>query len=137
MTRTRLALAAIALVSVLAGCAVDPPAQRAVAAPAPTSQPSPEPAPATTAAPATSTPDTSTPAKATSAPKTTTPKAKRRDPATSPGCGQRAVDAGKFNPRCKEYQGYLDPGGPGRPKTSGEIQREWACQQGYLPKSEC
>lgn len=56
---------------------------------------------------------------------------------TGPGCGQRAVDAGRFNPDCKEYQGYLDPGGAGRKDTSGEEQRRYACEQGYLPKSEC
>ncbi|WP_037363434.1 hypothetical protein [Amycolatopsis orientalis] len=131
---TRRAVAAIALALALTGCTADPPAQRAVAGASPTSQPGPQPAPATTTVPATPAPIASTPA---SVPSSTKPKAKRRDPATSPGCGQRAVDAGRFNPRCKEYQGYLDPGGPGRPKTSGEIQREYLCQQGYLPRSEC
>ncbi|PKV96136.1 hypothetical protein ATK30_7072 [Amycolatopsis echigonensis] len=134
---TRRAVAAIALALALAGCAGNPPAQHAVAGPAPTSRPSPEPAPSTTTTPTATTPAASTPAKATSTPKTTASEAKRRDPATSPGCGQRAVDAGKFNPRCKEYQGYLDPGGSGRPKTSGEIQHEYLCQQGYLPPAEC
>jgi hypothetical protein len=47
------------------------------------------------------------------------------------------MKAKKFNPACAEYQGYLDPGGPGRGKTSGEIQQEYGCKQGYIPKSEC
>jgi hypothetical protein len=47
------------------------------------------------------------------------------------------VIAEKFNPKCPEYQGYLDPGGAGRSKTSGDIQREYGCQQGYIPKSQC
>jgi hypothetical protein len=47
------------------------------------------------------------------------------------------MTAGKFNPKCAEYQGYLDPGGPGRGKTSGEIQQQYGCQQGYIPKSQC
>jgi hypothetical protein len=47
------------------------------------------------------------------------------------------VDAGKFNPHCKEYEGYLDPGGPGRGKTSGDLQHDYGCQQGYIPKSQC
>ncbi|MCG3755305.1 hypothetical protein [Amycolatopsis sp. Poz14] len=137
MTLTRLAIAAIALALVLAGCTENPPAQHAVAGPPLASQSAPEPAPSTTTVPVASPPAASTSAKPTGTPKTSTSQGKRRDPSTGPGCGQRAVNAGKFNPRCKEYQGYLDPGGPGRPKTSGEIQREWACQQGQLPASEC
>lgn len=55
-----------------------------------------------------------------------------------PGCGQRAVDAGRFNPACAEYQGYLDPGrAGGRPANSGDLQHDWGCQQGYIPESEC
>ncbi|ATY11621.1 hypothetical protein CU254_15000 [Amycolatopsis sp. AA4] len=135
MTRVRFAVAAIAVTLTLAACTENPPAQHAVAAAPPTSQLSPE--PAQTTAPTTAPPAASTSAKATSAPKTSTPKANQRDLSTGPGCGQRAVTAGKFNPRCKEYQGYLDPGGPGRPKTSGEIQHDYLCQQGQLPKSEC
>ncbi|KID32061.1 hypothetical protein HQ32_00945 [Prauserella sp. Am3] len=53
------------------------------------------------------------------------------------GCGQRALDKGEFNPDCKEYQGYLDPGGAGREDTAGEAQLEYACEQGYIPKEKC
>lgn len=57
---------------------------------------------------------------------------------SAPGCGQRAVNAGTFNPACSEYQGYLDPGREsGRQPNSGDIQHDWGCQQGYIPKSEC
>src|SRR5699024_3345249 len=56
----------------------------------------------------------------------------------APGCGQRAVESGQFNPQCEEYQGYLDPGTiAGRGPTSGEIQRQYGCEQGYIPESEC
>lgn len=56
---------------------------------------------------------------------------------TGPGCGERALEAGEFNPDCKEYQGYLDPGGRGRDDTAGEAQLEYACEQGYIPKEKC
>lgn len=57
---------------------------------------------------------------------------------TSPGCGQRAVARGRFNPSCQEYQGYLDPGrAGGRGPSSGDLQTEYGCQQGYIPESEC
>lgn len=60
------------------------------------------------------------------------------DADTSPGCGERAVDEGKFDPECDEYQGYLDPGtAAGRDPTSGEIQRQYGCEEGYIPQSEC
>ncbi|WP_157358622.1 hypothetical protein [Amycolatopsis sp. ATCC 39116] len=106
--------------------------------------------PATSAPPSTSmsAPSTTSPRVATPPPSptpvapppnssthTTTRRSPRAD--SGPGCGQRAVNAGRFNPKCPEYQGYLDPGGPGRGKTSGDLQREYACEQGYLPKSEC
>ena len=55
---------------------------------------------------------------------------------TGPQRPQRC--AGRFNPSCSEYQGYLDPGtSAGRGPTSGEIQTEWGCEQGYIPASEC
>ncbi|WP_433030649.1 hypothetical protein [Actinomycetospora sp. CA-053990] len=54
------------------------------------------------------------------------------------GCGQRAVSAGEFNPSCSEYQGYLDPGrAGGRAPSSGDLQTEWGCEQGYIPAEEC
>jgi hypothetical protein len=57
---------------------------------------------------------------------------------TAPGCGQRAVNAGKFNPSCSEYQGYLDPGkAGGREPNSGDKQLQYGCEQGYIPKSQC
>jgi hypothetical protein len=56
---------------------------------------------------------------------------------TGPGCASKAITANKFHPTCPEYQGYLDPGGPGRGKTSGEVQHEYGCEQGYIPKEEC
>jgi hypothetical protein len=53
-------------------------------------------------------------------------------------CGERAVERGVFDPTCSEYQGYLDPGtSAGRGPTSGEIQEQYGCQQGYIPQSEC
>jgi len=53
------------------------------------------------------------------------------------GCAARAMAAGKFDPSCPEYQGYLDPGGPGRGPTSGDLQHQNGCQQGYIPRSQC
>ncbi len=54
------------------------------------------------------------------------------------GCGRRAVTAGVFNPSCSEYQGYLDPGrAGGRAPSSGDLQTEWGCEQGYIPADEC
>ncbi|WP_370944636.1 hypothetical protein AB5J62_36710 [Amycolatopsis sp. cg5] len=63
--------------------------------------------------------------------------AKKTSSPSGPGCGLRAVTSGKVNPACLEYQGYLDPGGPGRGPTSGELQHQYGCEQGYIPKSEC
>ncbi|MBB3663731.1 MULTISPECIES: hypothetical protein [Prauserella salsuginis group] len=65
------------------------------------------------------------------------PSARAGDTDTGPGCGERAVEAGEFNPDCKEYQGHLDPGGRGRGDTAGEAQLEYACEQGYVPKEKC
>lgn len=57
---------------------------------------------------------------------------------TAPGCGQRAVAEGHYDSACQEYQGYLDPGtAAGRGPTSGELQQQWGCQQGYISKDEC
>ncbi|MEJ2886226.1 hypothetical protein [Actinomycetospora aeridis] len=57
---------------------------------------------------------------------------------SSSGCGQRAVTAGRFDASCDEYQGYLDPGtSAGRAPSSGEIQTQWGCEQGYIPEDEC
>ncbi len=100
-------------------------------------------APPPTSAPSTTSPSAATsppsPVPVTPSPSTSTRLTTKRSPRadSGPGCGQRAVNAGRFNPKCPEYQGYLDPGGPGRGKTSGDLQREYACEQGYLPKSEC
>lgn len=97
-------------------------------------------APAATPPPATSAAPTSlspTPVTTAPAPPPSTSTGRSTPADSRPGCGQRAVDAGKFNPQCPEYQGYLDPGGPGRGDTSGDLQREYACEQGYLPESEC
>lgn len=53
-------------------------------------------------------------------------------------CAQLAMAAGQFDPSCSAYQGYLDPGTPvGRAPTSGEIQMQYACEQGLIPKSDC
>ena len=53
-------------------------------------------------------------------------------------CAQRAMAAGQFDPSCAAYQGYLDPGTlPGRAPTSGEIQMQYACEQGLVPRSDC
>ncbi|GAA4925611.1 hypothetical protein EV188_102796 [Actinomycetospora succinea] len=58
--------------------------------------------------------------------------------ASASGCGQRAVDAGRFDASCDEYQGYLDPGtSAGRAPSSGETQTQWGCEQGYIPEDEC
>lgn len=57
---------------------------------------------------------------------------------TAPGCGGRAVDAGVFNPGCTEYQGYLDPGTRGgRAPSSGELQMQNGCKQGYITGPQC
>ena len=46
---------------------------------------------------------------------------------SSAACGRRAVPAGKFDPSCSEYQGYLDPGrGGGRGPSRGDLQSEYA-----------
>lgn len=67
------------------------------------------------------------------APETSTRRvpAPTQAPATSStkGCAAAAMAAGRFNPSCPEYQGYLDPGGPGRGPTSGDIQSQYAKQQ--------
>lgn len=53
-------------------------------------------------------------------------------------CAQRAMAAGRFDPSCAAYQGYLDPGTlAGRAPTSGEIQMQFACEQGLVPRSDC
>lgn len=53
-------------------------------------------------------------------------------------CAQQAMAAGQFDPSCSAYQGYLDPGtSAGRAPTSGEIQMQYACEQGLVPESDC
>lgn len=53
-------------------------------------------------------------------------------------CAQQAMTAGQFDPSCSAYQGYLDPGtSAGRAPTSGEIQMQYACEQGMIAKSDC
>jgi hypothetical protein len=69
---------------------------------------------------------------------TTAPVRRKTSSPGSAGCGQRAVTAGTFNPSCREYQGYLDPGtAGGRAPSSGELQLQYLCQTGQAPKSEC
>ena len=54
------------------------------------------------------------------------------------GCAQRAMAAGQFDPSCAAYQGYLDPGtSAGRAPTSGEVQLQYACEQGLVPEDDC
>ncbi|WP_339122680.1 hypothetical protein [Pseudonocardia sp. D17] len=56
----------------------------------------------------------------------------------APGCGERAVAAGRFDPSCAEYQGYLDPGTrAGRGPTSGDVQLQNLCRTGQAPASDC
>ncbi len=105
-------------------------------APTTTSEPTtsePTTAPTTTRAPPTT---TRAPATTTRAPATTT-QAPALKPNSTAGCAARAMAAGKFDPSCPEYQGYLDPGGPGRGPTSGDLQHQYGCQQGYIPRSQC
>jgi hypothetical protein len=88
-----------------------------------------------------------TPTSPTSTARTTTSSTRRTSttrrtarPAadTGTGCGGRAVARGVFNPACSEYQGYLDPGrAAGRAPSSGDLQHDYGCQKGYIPKSEC
>ncbi len=73
----------------------------------------------------------------TARPTPTTTKAPVQQADSGPGCAGRAMAASKFNPSCPEYQGYLDPGGPGRGPTSGEIQHQNGCKAGYIPASQC
>lgn len=57
---------------------------------------------------------------------------------TAPGCGGRAVGASVFNPACTEYQGHLDPGTRGgRAPSSGELQTQYGCEQGYITGAQC
>lgn len=53
-------------------------------------------------------------------------------------CAAAALQAGRFDPSCPAYQGYLDPGArAGRAPTSGERQYADGCKRGYIPKSRC
>jgi hypothetical protein len=53
-------------------------------------------------------------------------------------CAARAMAAGRFDPSCPDYQGYLDPGTKaGRAPTSGEMQMMYLCKEGRVPRSEC
>ncbi|MCO7193321.1 hypothetical protein [Pseudonocardia sp. McavD-2-B] len=59
-------------------------------------------------------------------------------PVPAGDCAQRAMAAGRFDPSCPAYQGYLDPGSSaGRAPTSGETQLQFLCQKGLVPRSEC
>ncbi|MFC4948584.1 hypothetical protein [Pseudonocardia sp. GCM10023141] len=78
---------------------------------------------------------TSDPAPATRKPVTGKPATSK---VAAPGCAARAMATGRFDPGCAEYQGYLDPGtAGGRAPTSGEIQQENGCKQGYIPADQC
>ena len=136
----RLLLPAALVVWVVSGCegrgaAPLPPAATTPAVTTPTTSATEvatlDPAPSTAALAPTST-STSTPA-----PTTKTPA--KPKPRSTTGCAARALAAGRFDPTCPEYQGYLDPGSrAGRGPTSGEVQtRWWNCKEGLLPKSQC
>ncbi len=72
------------------------------------------------------------------APQITQAPRKSRTTTSTAGCARRAMAAGKFNPSCPEYQGYLDPGTAGsRAPTSGELQQAYGCKMGYIPKGQC
>ena len=63
-------------------------------------------------------------------------------PLRLPGARARGVvsarSGGRVQPSCSEYQGYLDPGrAGGRAPSSGDLQTEWGCEQGYIPADEC
>lgn len=130
------ALAVVVLgLAVTAGVVID---RLSVDAPAPvTAAPASTPAPPPP--PQTSTPlptSTTTRTSRTTTKPTTTRATTKAD--TGPGCGGRAVARGVFNPACAEYQGYLDPGrAAGRQPSSGDLQTEYGCEKGYIPKSEC
>jgi len=54
------------------------------------------------------------------------------------GCAAKAMAAGKFDPSCREYQGYLDPGqAGGRQPNSAQDQTQYGCEKGYIPKDQC
>lgn len=77
----------------------------------------------------------STPTTAPAAPRTSTPRA---TPKATVSCAKTAMAAGKFDPTCSEYQGYLDPGkDSGRQPSSGQSQQQYGCEQGYIPKDQC
>jgi hypothetical protein len=134
------ALMIVAIVGIgLAACSPSPAAPPPVPVPAAASATTP---PATTTMPAPTPTQIPAPAERTTRPKplvkATTAAKKTSSTSSSAGCGQRAVTAGKFNPACKEYQGYLDPGtAGGRAPTSGEIQLQYLCETGQVPKSDC
>lgn len=91
-----------------------------------------------TAAPATSSRAPSSTRATTRAATPSTSRSRSSTADTSAGCGRRAVARGVFNPSCSEYQGYLDPGkAAGRAPSSGDIQNEYACEQGQIPASQC
>ncbi len=100
---------------------ITPPAPAVVPAPARTAEAS----PTRSAAPSTTTKRS----------RTAAPRTKTR---SSTSCADAAMQAGQFDPSCSQYQGYLDPGtAAGREPTSGEIQAQYACEQGLIPRSEC
>ncbi|GAA4963905.1 hypothetical protein WHI96_19205 [Pseudonocardia tropica] len=61
-----------------------------------------------------------------------------RASASGDDCAARAMAAGRFDPSCSAYQGYLDPGtSAGRAPTSGETQMQYLCERGLVPRSDC
>jgi hypothetical protein len=71
-------------------------------------------------------------------PAATTKRSRTAKPTPTTSCADRARRAGRFDPSCSDYQGYLDPGTvAGREPTSGEIQAQYACEQGLIPRSQC
>ena len=115
-TKIILLLSGAALVVALSACGTAvPPAPAASSAPPATATATAAVAPPVAAGTTTARPTT----------KKSTPSTSKNKADTSSGCGKRAMAAGKFNPSCKEYQGYLDPGSSAdRGKSSGEIQSE-------------
>lgn len=114
-------------------------AEPVVVAPAPVAAP--RTAPPATPVVATTPTHTAAPTHAAVPSHSATPKRSRTStapPRQSTSCAEAAMQAGRFDPSCDEYQGYLDPGtAAGRAPTSGETQMQWACEQGLVPQSEC
>lgn len=92
--------------------------------------------PAVTAAPVLTT-TTARPPSTTTVRSTTTknkPKPSRKTTTTRP---PHVVGSG-YDPTDPRYQGADDPGlAAGRAPNSADLQTQWGCQQGYIPKSQC